>query len=41
MKGKEIAGVGLLFCRDWHEIRGEMREKKEKEMVVNVKLNAH
>jgi hypothetical protein len=30
MKGKEIVGVGMLFCRGWREIRGEMRKKMKK-----------
>jgi hypothetical protein len=38
MKGKEIVGVGMLFCKGWREIRGEMRKKK---LVIEVKLNAH
>jgi hypothetical protein len=41
MKGKEIVGVGMLFCKGWREIRGEMRKKKEKKLVIEVKLNAH
>jgi hypothetical protein len=34
MKGKEIVGVGMLFCRGWREIRGEMRKKMKKKWLL-------